>query len=70
MRVNSKVERLAKSDQRHDSRCAETGCEQSATHVVSDQEFSNGTLMAPAERLYCRRHAEGFAAERRIPMPA
>jgi hypothetical protein len=26
--------------------------------------------MAPAERLHCLHHAEQFAAERRIPMPA
>jgi hypothetical protein len=70
MRVNSKVERLAKSDHRRESRCVEPGCDQLATHVASDQEISNGLLMTPAERLNCRHHAEQFAAEHRIPMPA
>lgn len=70
MRVNSKVEKLGKSDRRRESRCIEPGCEQFATHVASDQEISNGILMAPAERLHCLHHAEQFAAERRIPMPA
>jgi len=70
MRVNPKVERLAKSDRRRESRCIEPGCEQFATHVASDQELANGVLMTPAERLHCRNHAERFAAERRIPMPA
>jgi len=69
MRVNPKVERLRKSDHRRESRCIEPGCEQFATHVASDQEIGNGILMAPAERLHCRDHAEQFAAERRIPMP-
>jgi len=70
MRVNPKVERLPKSDHRRESRCIEPGCDQFATHVASDQEISNGILMAPAERLHCRHHAEQFAAECRIPMPA
>lgn len=70
MRVNPKVARLPKSDHRRESRCAEMGCEQFATHVASDQEISNGILMAPAERLHCRQHAERFAAEHRIPMPS
>jgi hypothetical protein len=70
MRVNPKVERLAKSDHRHEARCADPGCELFATHVVSDQEFNNGILTAPSQRLYCRQHAERFAAECRIPMPA
>ena len=70
MRVNPRVLRLAKSDHRRESRCVEPGCEQLATHVTSDQEISNGILTQPAERLQCRQHAERFAAERRIPMPA
>jgi hypothetical protein len=70
MRVNSKLVRLAKSDRRRESRCIEPGCEQLATHVAIDQEISNGILTTPAERLQCRHHAERFAAERRIPMPA
>jgi hypothetical protein len=70
MRVNSKVEKLGKSDRRRESRCIEPGCEHFATHVASDQEISNGILMAPSERLHCLHHAEQFAAERRIPMPA
>ena len=70
MRVNPKVERLPKSDHRRESLCNEPGCGQFATHIASDQEFSVGILMAPAERLHCRHHAEQFAAERRIPMPA
>jgi hypothetical protein len=70
MRVNPKVERLAKSDHRHESRCSDAGCELLATHLVSAQEFSNGTLMAPSQRLCCRQHAEQFAAESRIPMPS
>jgi hypothetical protein len=48
----------------------EPGCEQFATHVASDQEIGNGVLMASVERLHCRNHAEQFAAERRIAMPA
>jgi hypothetical protein len=70
MRMNSRLVRLAKSDQRRESRCMEPGCEQFATHVASDQEIVNGVLTAPAERLQCRNHAERFAAERRLPMPA
>jgi hypothetical protein len=70
MQVNPKVERLPKSDHRREVRCNEPGCEQFATHIVGDQEFSDGMLMEPAERLHCRHHAEQFAAERRIPMPA
>ena len=70
MRMNSRLVRLAKSDQRRESRCMEPGCEHLATHIASDQELANGVLLAPAERLHCRDHAERFAAERRIPMPA
>jgi len=70
MRVNSRIERLAKSDRRRDARCVEEGCEQLATHVSSDQEISKGLLLAPSERLHCRNHAERFAAEHRIPMPS
>ena len=69
MFVNPKVERLPKSDHRRESRCNEPGCEQFATHIASDQEFGNGILMAPAERLHWRHHAEQFAAEHRIAMP-
>jgi hypothetical protein len=70
MRVNPKVERLPKSDHRREFGCMEPGCDQLATHVTSGQEISNGILMAPAERLHCHQHAEQFAAECRIPMPA
>jgi hypothetical protein len=70
MRVNPKVEGLPKPDHRRESRYNEPGCEQFATQIASDQEFSDGILMAPAERLHCRHHAEQFPAERRIPMPA
>ena len=70
MRVNAKLKRMAQSDHRRAEKCVEAGCDQLATHVVSDQEISNGLVMAPAERLHCRRHAEQFAAERRIPMPS
>jgi len=70
MHVNARIARLAKSDRRRESRCVEAACDRLATHISSDQEFSNGVLMAPAERLLCAHHAEQFAAERRIPMPS
>ena len=70
MRVNAKVEKMAQSDHRRAVKCVEAGCDQLATHVTSDQEIGNGLLMAPSERLHCRRHAEQFAAEHRILMPS
>jgi hypothetical protein len=70
MRVNAKVEKMAQSDHRRAVKCVEAGCDQLATYVTSAQEIGNGLLMAPAERLHCRRHAEQFAAEHRIPMPS
>jgi hypothetical protein len=70
MRLNAKIERIAQSDHRRAAKCVEAGCDQLATYVVSDQEIANGLLLAPAQRLHCRRHAEQFAAEHRIPMPS